>query len=205
MSFETKLLGFFEHKNYQNYPKPNSRKNFIRNYDDHLNYLIEVQLADKIKAFDQAQTFQELFNLFNDDELLNHCLVFDKLRDGHDYLDEVGGVLVAPFLGLGASALSLGLATYEMGVALGIQCHIIDNDDEKHGFNAGKYLVAAVASLALSLACAAKSALSLITRPLISLVAEQELDAKERFRDENRGAFRDAGNTVRQLFSNTFT
>lgn len=204
MSHGKKLISFFEHKNHQNYCTPNPKKNFIKNYNDHLNYLIEVKLAEKIKAFDEAETFSQLLQLLNDDELLNHCLVFDKLRDGHDYLDEVGGVLVAPFLGLGASALSLGLAIYEMGVALGIQSHVIDNDDEAHGFNGGKYLWATVASLALSLACAVKSALSLITRPVVSLVAEQELEVEPRFRDETRGVLSEFGNTCdnirRKLF-----
>ena len=200
MSFEQKMIGFFKYNGYDNYQTPNSRKNFISNYGDHLKYLMEVQLVEKIVAFEEAKNFTELLRLVDDEELKKHLLVFDKLRDGHDYLDEVGGVLVVPFLGVGASALSLGAAIYEGGVALGIRYNLIDDDDKEHGFNAAKYLFAMVTTLALSLAFAVKSAISLITRPLITLVAEQGHDDKKlRFRDEDRGFVHEAANVVGQV------
>ena len=178
---------FFKNEGYINFKTPNAKKNFFQNYADHLNYLIEVQLLDKLNKINEAQNFTQMLAVFNDEELMKHISIFDKLRDGYDYMDEVGGVFVAPVIATAASLAALGLAIYEGFYALAIRCNLLEDDGEAHGQWAGKYLFCSVTCFALSMANALKSAISLVTRPLVTLFSAQASKQDEyRFRDENR-------------------
>ena len=102
-------------------------------------------------------------------KVCKHVTLFDPLRDGHDYFDEVMGATLLP---VALSLTSIGLLTASLceGImALFIQTNVIENDDKTHGQRAGIYLFSALLVSILSYATFLKSAASLITRPLVTV------------------------------------
>lgn len=148
---------------------PNKKKNFFQNYYDHVSYL-KVELEDLYKKLHKTDNaFKLLFN-----EGLKRLSVFDALRDGHDYFDEVLGATVMPIMAAGASLALLGLAIWEF-----VQ------SNSKSDSAALSLLVAAGAALLFSAAVFVKSAISLITRPIVTAIQGFKKPDGDRFYNED--------------------
>jgi hypothetical protein len=142
--------------------KPNKKQNFFQNYFDHLLYLEQSIEKDVVKVLEK----NDLFYLVH--TLARHITVFDPLRDGYDYFDEVMGASVAPMALNIASAALLSLALFEGAIALGIQVDLFEQDQKMHVRNGALYMIAAFLTSVLSFVILMKSLASLITRPAVT-------------------------------------
>lgn len=147
---------------------PNPKKNFFQNYSDHLNYL-EQEIKEAWEKMQKTKTLEEQLNLISD-EALKRLNIFERLRDGHDYMDEVVGATALPAMGMILSIASLAATAWEGAHALAIHFNLAKKDGEDHKENAANLLLLSAASFVLSVASFLKSALSLITRPVITAV-----------------------------------
>ncbi|WP_133128090.1 hypothetical protein [Legionella nagasakiensis] len=164
--------------------KPNDKKNFFQNYNDHLQYL-QVDLAEKLLAKHPRGSHDLLAALMDEILSLKHLTMFDGLRDGYDYFDEVMGASVVPLLGVGAMVGSVGLAIWEGIQALAIKMNLQENDYGQHGDKALTCLVVAGASLVLSAAIFLKSVIGLVTRPIVTAIQGWKPQDEERFYNED--------------------
>lgn len=150
--------------------KPDPKKNFFENYSDHLD-MLEINFQKGLKSLDYRSNFSDLmytgfFSLLDP----KHLLILDALRDGHDYMDEFLGTTVVPIISLLASVASLGLAIYEGAQKLTIATGLQKDDHEDHGYHAVNYLAASGAALAVAVASFIKSLISLVSRPIVTMV-----------------------------------
>lgn len=187
---------------YQNKPDPN--KNFIENYKDHVLCLTKkfddrweqgltatgCKLLERkslrFNFFRETRGMPRSFRGFNRehliaDEVLSHWTLFQPLRDGHDYVDELMGATVVP-------ALFCPLAVYQAGYSfmtglafLMVQSGLMHDYYQSYGtkaindlFTAGIFFLGAGASLA-------KSTISLVTRPMATALLGFEASDIERF------------------------
>lgn len=96
--------------------------------------------------------------------------IFEALRDGYDYFDEVVGATAIPALaglaclGLAASAIWEGIQ--ELAIKIGLQ----NNDHDKHLEKAAANLLLAGTAFVISIASFIKSAISLFTRPIVTSI-----------------------------------
>lgn len=173
-----KFLNFFpKTKFFINQKKPDPTKNFFENYSDHLNFLIR-KFDMKFNYLMSMDNTAAAFNYISK-EALKRLSLFEQLRDGYDYFDEIMGTTTIPALGLIGSIASLGMALWESVQALVIKIRIIRTDHEDHLGNATGYLLLSAASFLVGMASFLKSALSLVTRPIVTALhgfAEQDED-----------------------------
>lgn len=142
--------------------KPNKKQNFFQNYFDHLFYLEQSIEKDVVKVLEK----KDLYYLLH--KLVRHITIFDPLRDGYDYFDEVMGASVAP-MGLQiASGALLSAALFEGIIALGMKMDLLEQDQKLHVRNASLYMMAALLTSALSFVILMKSLASLCTRPVVT-------------------------------------
>ena len=164
---------------FESHKKPNSKKNFFQNYSDHLDHL-ETEFQKAFNDFTKKKTLCKQLD-FISGEAVKRISIFEKLRDGHDYFDEVVGATALPLMALGMSLAALGKSILEAGTALAINLNLIEDDRNDHLENAGTWLMASAASFVLAIASFLKSVVSLITRPVVTAIqgfAEQD---KNRF------------------------
>jgi hypothetical protein len=146
--------------------KPSPKKNFFQNYSDHLDFL-----QDKFyKKFDELMHKGNLDEAFNyiSNEALERLSIFERLRDGHDYCDEFVGATAIPVLGIIASFALLGKSLYESVETLAIKIGFSTDDHQNHLRSAGFYLMLSGISFVLSIASFLKSAISMVTRPIVT-------------------------------------
>lgn len=154
--------------------KPSPKKNMFQNYVDHLSY-IEIESIKIWRRLDHSSPLSVLIG-----ENVKRIRVFEALRDGHDYFDEVLGAFVGSTLCTAAAMALMAYSTWEMGAALLMKTRAIKNDGENHWHNAVKGVFCAMTLVVMSLFIHVKSMISLITRPLITLLAgynkQQDVD-----------------------------
>ncbi|MCP0914831.1 hypothetical protein NKV53_10890 [Legionella sp. 27cVA30] len=162
---------------------PDKNKNFFQNYADHLKFL-SLEFQEKINALFEQENLEQVFKMLAN-ETLARISVFDKIRDGYDYFDEVLGATVVPVFALGAFAAGIGIAIWQGILALGYTLGTNPANDETLGQNAAVALIIAGASILFGLITCIKSMLSLVTRPLVTLCSQSwgEQD-KARFYNE---------------------
>lgn len=168
-------LIFFSKKTFKNQRKPDPKKNFFQNYDDHLSSLF-VKLYESLPINDFEDLQNTMLNTPSEflgqvsNEAVKHLYLFDALRDGYDYFDEVVGATAIPLL---TGLASLGLATaaiWEGMQALAIKLGLQQPDHERHLDKAAANILLAGVALVLSVATFMKSLISLVTRPLVTLI-----------------------------------
>lgn len=147
----------------QGHKKPNPQKNLFQNYIDHLNY-IEIEGAKIWKRLDREGMLGVLII-----ESVKRVKIFEALRDGHDYFDEVLGVLVGSTLCTMAAIGFVAYAVWELATALLMKTGLIKNDNESHWNNAIKGILCAMTAFVMSMVIHLKSMISLVSRPLITL------------------------------------
>ncbi|MCL9685480.1 hypothetical protein [Legionella maioricensis] len=157
--------------------KPDRNKNFFQNYSDHLNYL-QDKYAEAWEEFKNQATFDQKLD-FIGEQALERLNLFEKLRDGHDYFDEVVGATALPALGLVISIATLGMALWEGIQALVIRTGIARGSIQEHQEGAKQDLLVSGVAFLGAIASFLKSAVSLITRPVITAIRgfeEQNID-----------------------------
>ncbi|RUR13058.1 hypothetical protein [Legionella sp. km772] len=169
------MPNFFSKRTFKNQPKPDPKKNFFQNYDDHLNSLfVKLYKTFPINNWEELQhlAISRPYSLLGQvsNEAIKHLYLFDALYDGYDYFDEVVGATALPAL---AGLASLGLtaaAIWEAIQALAIKFGFQQCDQEKHLDKATANLLLAGTAFVLSVASYIKSMISLFTRPLVTLI-----------------------------------
>lgn len=159
--------------------KPDRNKNFFQNYSDHLNHLQE-KYYEAWQEFKEQTTFEQKLN-FIGDQALERLTLFEKLRDGHDYFDEVVGATALPALGLVVSIATLGMALWEGIQALVIHTGLARGNAKEHQKEAQEDLLVSGLTFLGAIASFLKSAVSLITRPVVTAILGFEQQNKERF------------------------
>ena len=148
--------------------KPNRNKNFFQNYSEHLNYL-QAQYNEAWEEFQEQTTFDQKLD-FIGEQALERLNLFEKLRDGHDYFDEVVGATALPALGLVVSIARISMALWEGIQALAIHSHLVRGNREEHQKQAREDLLISGLYFLRAIASFLKSAVSLITRPIITAI-----------------------------------
>lgn len=164
---------------FSGHKKPDRNKNFFQNYSDHLNYL-QDKYSEAWEEFKNQATFDQKLD-FIGEQALERLTLFEKLRDGHDYFDEVIGATALPALGLVISIATLGMALWEGIRALVIHTGLARGDAKEHQMEAREDLLVSGLSFLGAIASFLKSAVSLITRPLVTALRGYEPQNKERF------------------------
>lgn len=178
-------MAFFDRRICTKQAKPNPQKNFFENYYDHLNYL-ESEFDAKWNTCSKFRTIDEQLE-FLGKEALKRLNLFERLRDGYDYMDEVVGATALPVMLLGASLANLAIAIWEGASALAISTGLINRKSDKaeHLEYAQTALLLSTLAFVGAIATFLKSAISLITRPVATALqgfAEQDVD---RFYDDD--------------------
>lgn len=166
--------------------KPKRHKSFFENYKDHVYHLYdngrkkidENSKQDKRKGVEMLSVYLETAV----DELLTlkRLTMFDALRDGYDYFDEVVGATAVPLISVGLAVGSLALSLHQFGLAW-INLLDDDADDEPHLEASFWALMGVGISLLIGAASFIKSITSLITRPLVTAISGWKPQDEARF------------------------
>jgi hypothetical protein len=159
--------------------KPNEKQNFFQNYNDHLNHLKPKYNALMVQL-KGLQTLKEKMAFINN-EAPKHLSIFEKLRDGHDYCDEVMGATVVPAVMNALCFVELVKAIWEGAQALAIRVGLKKDDTIDHKNNAVTALVNAASYFLIAAISFFKSIASLVVRPFVTLVKGWEKKDTERF------------------------
>lgn len=156
---------------------PNPEKHFFENYADHLAYLSKKynHQYNQLITFISEDKYDKAARLMRD-SLLHHLSLFEPLRDGYDYVDEIGAATVAPWL-----HLSVSLFSFAAGICKGI--NIASETYDKQEVKA--HLIAAAFYLLLSLESFCNGMASLITRPAATLLFGTKQENNVRFIDDS--------------------
>lgn len=158
----------------------NPQQNCFQNYGDHL----KSNAKNAMEVFDKLQgpnTFSVLVG-----ETMKRVKIFEALRDGHDYADEVLGAAFGGAILTGAACGMLAMALWELGCSLTMKMGVVKDDGQSHLMKAGKYLLCAIAAYVLSAFIYLKSLISMVTRPIVTLImGYKPRDMTERFVDNS--------------------
>ncbi|STX41201.1 Uncharacterised protein [Legionella donaldsonii] len=176
--------------------EPDAKQNPVENYVDHAHFLLikSLQKFDTLKEkygkLEKDGTEASFYDLlsFIKKEANKHLTICEKLRDGHDYFDEVVGATAIPALGMIASTAALGMAIWEGAQALAIHAGFKEGTDKEksaHLENAGTMLLASAAAFVGAVASFLKSAISLVTRPVVTAIEGFAAQDKDRFYDKS--------------------
>ena len=156
--------------------KPNPQKNFFENYISHAIFIIG-HLDQDYHFSDIGCSMREFSNNLNTScqNLWNikHLLIFDPLRDGYDYTDEILGATAVSALFLLVSQLSIGMALAQL-------CG--GKDKTKTSLN---FLLTACNTLAISCISFIKSLISLVSRPIVTAISGWKPQNINRFYTNN--------------------
>ena len=155
--------------------KPQKSKNFFENYTDHVRFLF-----DKYKQVIASENFSGFIDNIAEASIKSLNL-FEPLRDGHDYFDEVGGATAIPLASAVASIATFAMAAWEGLQALACSVGFMRSSTESHADEAVKFLQISLACALLALGSFVKSAVSLVTRPLVTAIKGFAPQDKERF------------------------
>ena len=173
---------------FTNTKKPSKDKTCFGNYLDHVNYVAHAT-EDKINRL--ADLFRHNDESFFDgilQEVSSHMNMFVSLKDGHDYMDEIMGATVLPVASVGVAIVATGYAFSCLCAVALTACGVLERDNYKYQENKDKALILLITALALaivSLVSFVKSALSLVTRPVVTAFQGWAPQDVERFRNED--------------------
>ncbi|WP_133128818.1 hypothetical protein [Legionella nagasakiensis] len=148
--------------------KPDPEKSFLQNYSDHLKY-VEQQTNFTYDHFWTQKSYSKQFRLLAE-QTRERLQIFQALYDGYDYLDEVFGVVIVPVLSVANAVVFTIAALWEGIQSLSIKLGLAKEDNENHNRLAMTYLIGSGALLLYSAISLVKSTISLITRPLMTLI-----------------------------------
>ena len=154
---------------------PNENLSFFQNYQEHTQQ-IAINLKHK---FEQLSLMSEIEQSNKVSEnIVSYFKLFDPLLDQYDYADEFVGATIVP-LTLSIVAFSaICYAWNEALNALGVQFGVIDDDVKADEFTYGQCALIAIgialASVLLAIISLIKSAISLVTRPVATILADEE-------------------------------
>jgi hypothetical protein len=167
------------------YSKPSSQKNAVRNYSDHLDALGQ-KFMDKYANLYMQGKYGKIFDLISE-EALDHLNMFEAIKDGHDLTDELLlGTMAIPAMSTVASLALVGNAIYEASMALYRLFKPNKYDREDHLSNAVEALALAGLVFSIGVASFLTSAISLITRPIATLINGYAKQTGDRFLREGR-------------------
>ena len=165
-------------------PKPNPNKNFFQNYYDHVHQLAKnyaKNYEDKKEEFFATKNQLE----FLSNQALKHLSIFNALYDVYDYTDEIAGATVTHWLGTGIALVLAATVPWELAQALVININWAKDDREDHVQEALLSIVAAALLFLLTTAIFIRSVISLVTRPLVTVVCGYQQPKENRFYDES--------------------
>lgn len=145
-----------------NQKKPDPKKNAIENYIDHAQYVFR-KYKELEKELRSAKSMDKASDLMYN-TAIKRLNFFQPLRDGHDYTDEVLGVLSTPVVLL-ASLTFLMKSIYHKLSAVFINGNSRSDNDEsiENLYNACLGLIVGICNYLIS-------APSLITRPIATAI-----------------------------------
>lgn len=160
--------------------KPNPKLNFFQNYANHINYLGN-QTKEDITKIMRTDDFDKQFDIVQE-RLLSSLNLFDRIRDGHDYFDEVLGATVLPIAACATALIFTGLALFEATMQFMTKMGLADYSPDQ---DVHCYLIISGSAAALALISFAKSLISLVTRPICTAINGFGEEDKERFQTES--------------------
>ena len=166
--------------------KPDAKKNFFQNYVDHLEFL-ERRYSHQLKNNQyQIKNLGEMAFVGSSSLLdAKHLLIFEPLRDGHDYADEFLGASLIPLASSLVSIGSLLTAFSELAQMALIKASLMRNNHEDHTDKAISYLAASATSILLCLASLFKSVVSIFSRPFVTMIQGWKPQDEVRFINDN--------------------
>lgn len=163
---------------------PNPKKNFFQNYSDHLKYLNE-KFSRSWNKIVKAESVDEQLALIGH-EAFKRLNLFERLRDRYDYMDEIVGATAIPAMSLVASVAALAIAVWQSAQELALITGLAEEHDRKgHLALAGDALFVSAAAFVFAAASFLKSAISLVTRPVVTALEGYEKQDIKRFYDNN--------------------
>ena len=145
---------------------PNKNYSIFKNFNHHLHY-ITGKYVDQYSAFKTA-TDAEKEKIFNN-EIESQLTMFKPLKDGYDYMDEMMGATVVPLLaGVAAVACLVAATCYGLS-ELAVRAGVVRGQKGDNGNKALDALFYAAVSVLIAVSSFLKSAVSLFTRPFVTL------------------------------------
>ncbi|STX37665.1 hypothetical protein [Legionella feeleii] len=176
------LLSFFQNvKICQGQKTPDTEKNFFQNYSDHFAFLEKEFKKKGAKLMEM--NFDDGLS-FLSDQALERLKLFERLRDGHDYFDEVVGATAIPLMSLAVATVAAAAAIWEGVQDLAIHTGYMKAKDKvsvDENLDTSLYLMIAGSFFLLAVASFLKSAISLISRPVVTAIQGFDEQDKERF------------------------
>ncbi|WP_133129788.1 hypothetical protein [Legionella yabuuchiae] len=166
--------------------KPSRTKNTFQNYYDHINCLLEdltETMNDIENDLSQGDVNTALSKISQ--EVLKRLTMLEPIYDRYDYFDEIVGATAVSLLGISISLTSLALAFWESIQLLAINAGIKQKDGENHSNKAIQCLLFSGAMLLVGVCFFLKSSVSLLSRPLMTLIEGWKEDDKARFTRED--------------------
>ncbi|MFW2569543.1 hypothetical protein [Legionella sp. 29fVS95] len=164
---------------------PDVKKNFFQNYADHLDFLEEKFKKKGAKLMEM--TFDDGL-AFLSEQALERLKIFESLRDGHDYFDEVVGATAIPLMSLAVATVATAAAIWEGVQDLAIHTGFMKAQDKvsiDKDLQTSHYLLVAGAAFLLAAASFLKSAISLISRPVVTAIQGFDKQDEVRFCNQN--------------------
>lgn len=168
---------------FNKHSSPDSKLSFFQNYSHHLNY-IDNKLLKEFKKLGAVRNQGNITTDTAKELALGHLQAFDALRDGYDYMDDVLGATAGTAAGLLLSFAGAIYGLYEGLQALAIKVGFMDNDNEDHSENATAFFAVSGITLLATTALFINSAVSLITRPVVTAFQGWKPQDTDRFIDE---------------------
>lgn len=171
---------------------PQSNKNFFQNYHDHLKHLAD-------KAGEEFSTKENKM----EDISLKRLNMFDPLIDGYDYFDEVLGATLVPIVGTAVAIGYLLLSIKELMHGFAIKMTWVENDHQDHSASAETFWGLGLFAGFVALASLLKSAISLISRPIITLARGWKSSEETRFHNDD-SVLGNLNNEFESLYTNIY-
>lgn len=160
--------------------KPNPNNIFFQNYSAHLDY-IQEETKTILNTINSKESLNEALAVLAE-EIGKRLYVFEGLRDGHDYTDEILGATVLPILGMVTSIATLALAAWSGMKDLAMRACFMENDANYH---ASQMLLLSGMAFIVAVSSFLKSVFSLFTRPIATGIKGWEPQDTDRFIYEN--------------------
>lgn len=175
--------------------KPKSELKFFENYKHHLNFLTG-EFHKKVTEYHKKSQDGEAGD-FLQTELLKRLSFVDPLYDGYDYFDEVFGATAVPLIGAVGAFVYLGKSIWEAIQLLAMKVKLKQDDHKDHGELAGHNLFRAGLAISVAFGSLIKSIISLVTRPIATLVQGYKAQNCDRFAKNTTS---DARETLTEVF-----
>lgn len=162
--------------------RPFRNLGFFQNYGYHVNELAH-QTKRTWTQFGEANNLERL-NIVKS-QTLKRLNIFDPFYDRFDVADEVLGATVVPFIIGTAGVASTFASIWEAGHMLAIKAGIAKNDGQAHGDRAVMFFLAGIALSIFSFLIFLKSAVSLVTRTIATMIDGKANSTEARFNDKD--------------------